>query len=145
MKKIGIVIVLAATLFVVPALGLIDDNLVSAGLYQSDGTSLRFPQVNNVNFDSITSGNDNALAFGPEWGFKSSIPPKATNNLEITKAQKAGTSGTSSIDPNYGFQINNSTTINIEQIKLGNRQALAFGSAVATNNIKITVAQEGSE
>jgi len=31
--------------------------------------------------------------------------------------------------------------VNIEQIKVGNREALAFGSASATNNIKIVTNQ----
>ncbi|MGA9098001.1 MAG: hypothetical protein WB392_03625 [Methanotrichaceae archaeon] len=146
MQKIGIVIVLAAALFVVPALVLADENHANGGAFRSDSTELSIPDMTNVNFDGVTTGSDSALAFGPEWGFKSSIPPKAENNLEIMKNQQSGMSGTNTTSPGqigYGAYNITNPTINIEQIKLGNRQALAFGSAIATNNIKIDAVQNG--
>ena len=152
MQKIGIVIVLAAALFMVPALVLAEEHQANGGALRSDGTELSFPDLTNANFDGVTTGSDSALAFGPEWGFKSSIPPKAENNLELKKDQETGMSGINTTSPEQaafmgatGQTPHNITdpTINVEQIKLGNRQALAFGSATATNNIKITVVQKG--
>ncbi len=147
MQKIGIVMVLAVALFAVPALaqnaisgsGSVD--ILAQGIFEADGSAVQIPPGENANLDGVIVGNDRALAFGTAWGHCGAIP-NAQNNLEIKKNQQSGNSVFSSTT---GFLTNTTPLINAEQIRVGDRQALAFGSGNAVNNVKIVTNQMGGE
>ena len=107
------------------------------GIFETDGSAFRFPEFQDTNIDTVTVGNDRALAFGNIW--QKNPGATATNNLEIKKNQDSG----ECICSNGG---NASPTccikVNMEQVNVGNREAMAFGSATATNNIKVVVNQQ---
>ena len=67
----------------------------------------------------------------------------ATNNLEIKKNQDSGEcvccdEEIDNVSPCQDCCIK----VNLERISVGKREALAFGSAAATNNIKIVTNQQ---
>lgn len=138
MQKIGIVIALALALFAVPALAqtaatgaIVGDtgvDILAQGIFESEGSAIQIPAGESANIDGVIIGNDRALAFGTTWGMKDPLA-NAENNLEVKKNQQSDATV---------------TLINAEQIKLGNREALAFGSATAKNNIKIVTNQMGA-
>jgi hypothetical protein len=101
-------------------------DILGTGIFETDGSLIRFPELQNTNIDTLDVGNDKALAFGNIWQ-KTPIA-SATNNLEIKKNQDSG-------DGTY-------VLVNIDQIKVGNREAMAFGFAAATNNVKIVANQQ---
>ena len=108
------------------------------GIFETDGSAFKFPEFQDTNVDSLTVGNDKALAIGNLWG---NIDPTATNNLEIKKNQDSG----ECICSNGGIDNASPTCcikVNMEQVNVGNREAMAFGSATATNNIKVVVNQQ---
>jgi hypothetical protein len=110
-------------------------DVLGTGIFETDGAAFRFPSMQDTNIDSLDVGNDKALAFGNIWQ-KTPIAT-ATNNLEIKKNQDSGNCspcGTSCFDP--------CTKVNIDQIKVGNREAMAFGPASAANYIKIVTNQQ---
>lgn len=145
------IILLAMACITVPAVGIggfdtgkssVDS--MGGGISESEPISCRFPIANSTNFDSMIVGNDKAVASGNYWD--SGIfgnQAKAENNLEISKNQLSdnrtccfnGTSANGTCSPC-------SPLINLEQIRVGNRKAFAYGSAVSANNIKITTNQE---
>lgn len=99
-------------------------------------------KTSDINYDSLTVGNDNAQAVKMNGFFPfSNDPAKAVNNLEIKKNQQVG--------PCECCQALNEsrpcqdccTTLNIELVRVGNRNARAFGSASAINNNKIVTSQ----
>lgn len=153
MKKIGIVIVLAMALFAVPALaqtiagnGGVD--VLAQGIFEADGSGIQIPADTSANLDGVMVGNDRALAFGTPWGFNDPTPV-AHNDLEIKKNQQTDASVLSKLvnqhqDPDKGTtDITQMALINAEQVKVGNREALAFGSGSATNSVKIVTNQMG--
>ena len=78
------------------------------------------------------------MAMGNIW--QTTPTTIATNNLEIKKNQDSGacnccTSGDLSCQDCC-------LKVNLEQITVGNREAMAFGMAVATNNVKIVTNQQ---
>ena len=110
------------------------------GIFETDGSAFKFPEFQDTNVDSLTVGNDKALAIGNLWG---NIDPTATNNLEIKKNQDSGectccNGGIDNASPCHDCCIK----VNMEQVNVGNREAMAFGSATATNNIKVVVNQQ---
>ena len=113
----------------------------NGGIFESEASALRFPDYADVNVDILNVGNDRALAIGP------GIDPIATNNLLIKKNQDSGdcvccdgclpTNGSmqsSCMDCCYKG--------NIDQINVGDRDAIAFGLSEATNNVKIVANQQ---
>jgi len=110
-------------------------DILGTGIFETDGSLIRFPEAQDTNFDALVVGNDKALAFGNIW---QKVPvAAATNSLEIKKNQYSGNCspcGTSCFD--------SCTKVNIEQIRVGNRDAMAFGPASAANHIKIVTNQE---
>ena len=151
--------VLALALLSVPVIASMDSSLFGNnngdGIFETDTSSITFPVFQDTNIDSLDVGNDKAIAFGGIWqtGFRS---PKATNNLEIIKDQDSGAcepcgeplldlEGIPFTDENGDPIIVNCTDsctkVNLESIKVGNRDALAFGFATATNNVKIATNQ----
>ena len=110
------------------------------GIFETDGSAFKFPEFQDTNVDSLTVGNDKALAIGTLWG---NIDPTATNNLEIKKNQDSGectccNGGIDNASPCQDCCIK----VNIDQIKVGDREAMAFGFASATNNVKIVANQQ---
>jgi hypothetical protein len=115
-------------------------DILGNGIFETGDSAFKFPIVTDTNFDSIIVGNDYARAFG--WG----DPATAQNNLELKKNQNVGPCA-SCCDGNEACAAcqDACTTVNIEQIKLGDRNAEAFGFASsAVNNQKIITNQESS-
>ena len=104
----------------------------NGGIFETDGSAFRFPEFQDTNAGSVTVGNDKALAFGNAW--QKSPATFATNNLEIKKNQDSGVCNATCPDC--------CIKVNIDQIKIANREALAFGFASATNNAKIVTNQQ---
>jgi len=105
------------------------------GIFETEGSLFKFPVDQDTSLDSLVVGDDKALAFGMTWGIDP--PAIAENNLEIKKNQDSG---------DCVCCPTNCTDccikINLEQIKVGNREAMAFGFATATNNVKIVTNQQ---
>ena len=134
---------LALALLSVPVIASMDDsffgNTDGAGIFDTEISSMSFPAFQDTNVDSLVVGNDKAIAFGSLWqtGFRS---PKATNNLEIKKNQDSG--GCAACQDFNGTCTDSCITVNLESIKVGDRDAMAFGFATATNNVKIVTNQQ---
>ena len=133
-----------AVSFVIPALAevQIKEEVLGEAIFEGIG-EIRFPAGQDTNIDVLKVGNDRALAFGPNWG---GIPfdPEAENNLEIIKNQDSGACA-SCCDQSSNCAVcqDACTKVNIEAIKVGNREALAFGFGThATNNVKIATNQQ---
>lgn len=137
--------VLAVAMLSVPALaggmspcGAVDVLGSGGGIFESESSAFQFPEFANTNFDRLTVGNDRAMAFG---GIRQRSPlTTATNNLVIKKNQDSG-------DCDCCYDCGGSCQecclkVNMEQIRVGNRDAMAFGAAVATNNVKIITNQQ---
>jgi hypothetical protein len=130
-------------------------DILGNGIFESsDG--LKFPVVADTNFDSITVGNDNARAIGFEGMFPFfNEPAKAVNNLEIKKNQQVGpceccnknggcdasTADASLSTGHYSQCQDCCTTVNIDQVHVGDRTAQAYGNAEAENNVKLVLNQ----
>ena len=110
----------------------------NGGIFETEGSAFRFPEVADTNFDSLTVGNDKALAIGGFW--QRAPMAVATNNLEIKKNQDSGACEccTSGDAPCQDCCLK----VNVEQVTVGNRNALAFGSAAAVNNVKLVLNQQ---
>ncbi len=126
-------------------------DILGNGIFESEGSAFHFPIDQDTNVDSVIIGNDNAQAFG--WSSSSSFlfggfthqngPANAQNNLEIKKNQESGDCEVCQAISETCPCDNGCKNVNIEQIKVGNRAAQAFGFASATNNIKIVTNQMG--
>jgi hypothetical protein len=122
-------------------------DILGDGIFETDGGAFQFPVLADTNFDSVQVGNDKATAFGMGDGFPFGFrngPARAQNNLEIKKNQHSGNCSpceTYDAESDFWGCEDACLKVNIEQIKVGNREALAFGSASATNNIKIVTNQ----
>jgi hypothetical protein len=144
---------LAVALFAVPVMaqqgGFGGDggvDILAQGIFETDGNAFHFPAENSANIDSLTVGNDRALAFGPAWKLGNKLA-NAENNLEIKKNQQSDAVGTASATSADGASVDvsvGSLLDNLETLKTGNREALAFGSASATSSIKIVTNQMGT-
>ncbi|MCK9441243.1 MAG: hypothetical protein M0Q13_07465, partial [Methanothrix sp.] len=111
-------------------------DILGTGIFETDGSLIRFPEAQDTNIDTLDVGNDKALAFGNIW--QKTPVATATNNLEIKKNQDSGECAPCLLDDGE-TQIGCSDTcikVNVDQIKVGNREAMAFGFAAATNNVK---------
>lgn len=120
-------------------------DVLGTGIFETDGTAFRFPSMQDTNIDSLDVGNDRALAFGNIW--QKTPLATATNNLEIKKNQDSGNCSPCETQTYIGEDYYQDCTdpctkVNIEQIKVGNREAMAFGPASAANYIKIVTNQQ---
>jgi hypothetical protein len=153
-KNIGVVLALAIAMLSISAIaqnnyGLAGSggvDILGTGIFETDGSLARFPEAQDTNIDTLNVGNDKALAFGNIW--QKTPVATATNNLEIKKNQDSGVGGyfnTTEYLPDgteiYGCK-DCGIKVNIDQIKVGNREAMAFGFATATNNVKIVANQQ---
>jgi hypothetical protein len=109
-------------------------DILGTGIFETDGSLIRFPEMQDTNIDTLTVGNDKALAFGNIW--QKTPVASATNNLEIKKNQDSG--NCSPCETCFDSCIK----VNVDQIKVGNRETMAFGFASATNNVKIVANQQ---
>ncbi len=149
-RKISVLMVVAIALLCIPALGqqsaLAGEgnvDIVGEAIFEAEGSVFRFDTLQNTNFDSIAVGNDKTFAAG--W--LGNGLANAANELEILKNQDTGagvSQYTNSYDPETGlYDISLvDAKVNIEQIKVGNRESMAFGLASATNKIKIATSQQ---
>jgi hypothetical protein len=161
-EKVVLIAVLALAIVAVPviaqdisAMGGKGVDILGNGIFESGDSSFKFPVVTDTNFDSITVGNDNARAFASNVGFPfMNAPAKAENNLEIKKNQQVGQceccnkdNGACSSDTSLsGGQCQNDckdccTTVNVDNVHVGDRTANAFGLASAVNNVKLVLNQ----
>jgi hypothetical protein len=110
------------------------------GIFETGDSAFKYPMVTDTNFDSIIVGNDYARAFGwsigPYWNGQAD----AQNNLELKKNQNVG--ACSSCCPACQECADACITVNVEQIKVGDRTAQAVGFASAMNNVKIVTNQD---
>ncbi len=116
-------------------------DILGNGIFETADSAFKFPILTDTNFDNIIVGNDYARAFG--WG----DPATAQNNLEIKKNQNVGPCASCCKAGNAECAICDDAckTVNIEQIKVGDRNAQAFGLASsAVNNQKIVTNQESA-
>ena len=129
-------------------------DILGDGIFETGAGAFRFPAAVNANYDSIDVGNDRALAIGAGVGPGIGIlgvntgTITATNHLKIKKNQDTGDAQTcTACSPKY----------NIEQVRVGNRQATAIGAGVgwsilgaaintggvsATNDVEIVTNQQ---
>ena len=158
-KKIGFALVLAVAMLSISAMAQNDYGLAGSGgvdvlgtgIFETDGALTKFPEAQDTNIDTINVGNDKALAFGNIW--QKTPLATATNNLEIKKNQDSGKCGDNCCEPWVKSEEPDGTVVestdckdccikvNVDQIKVGNRDALAFGFAAAENNVKIVANQ----
>ena len=147
--------VLAVAMLSVSALAGCDgEGVLASGIFETAESSIKFPAGQDTNIDSLEVGNDKALAYGSIF----MKTPKATavNNLEIKKNQNSGACPNqccmNQLASNEQTQGKTTTLwtndctdccikVNVDQIKVGNRDALAFGFAAAENNVKIVANQ----
>ncbi len=115
-------------------------DILGDGIFETDISGIRFPSFQDTNIDSLDVGNDKAMSFGTPW--QGGHIATATNNLEIKKNQDSGECVLCENELTLGCDDNCTTKVNIETIKVGNRDAMAFGFASATNNIKIVTNQQ---
>lgn len=133
-KKIGVILVLAVTMLSVHVMaqgiagnGGVDILGKNGGIFETEGTAFRFPELQDTNIDNLIVGDDKALAIGDNWHKKPLAT--ATNNLEIKKNQNSG-------------NCSPCTKVNIDMIKAGNRKAMAYGPSDAANYVKIVTNQQ---
>jgi len=127
-------------------------DILGQGIFETGAVAFKFPAAVNANYDSIDVGNDKAMAIGAGSGqgglFNDNLRQvTAQNNLKIKKNQDTGDSQTcTACSPKY----------NIEQVKVGNRNAMAIGlgslqggifnhnavSVLAQNNVEIVTNQQ---
>ncbi len=76
-------------------------DILGTGIFETDGSLIRFPEAQDTNIDTLDVGNDKALAFGNIW--QKTPVATATNNLEIKKNQDSGECAPCQIvDENWG-------------------------------------------
>ncbi|MDD2834748.1 MAG: hypothetical protein PHY05_01225 [Methanothrix sp.] len=127
-------------------------DILGQGIFETGAGAFKFPAAVNANYDSIDVGNDRARAIGvgsAQVGlFNDNLRQvTAQNNLKIKKNQDTGDAQTcTACSPKY----------NIEQVKVGSRDALAIGvggfqggffnhnavSVLAQNNVEIVTNQQ---
>jgi len=127
-------------------------DILGQGIFETGAGAFKFPAAVNANYDSIDVGNDRARAIGVGGRQRGAFNDNtkqvtAQNNLKIKKNQDTGDAQTcSACSPKY----------NIEQVKVGSRDALAIGvggfqggifndngiSVLAQNNVEIVTNQQ---
>jgi hypothetical protein len=119
----------------------------NGGIFETEGSAFNFPDGQDTNMDTLTVGNDKALAFGNIW--QNTPIATATNNLEIKKNQDSGVCESceslqedTELGTSYTGCMDPCIKVNIDLISVGNREAMAFGFAAATNNVKIVANQQ---
>jgi len=143
-RKLAILAALVMAMVAVPAIaqnapGGVD--ILGNGIFETGDSAFKFPVATDTNFGSVVVGNDYARAFGsigpgPYWGGQAN----AMNNLEIKKNQNVGACANCCYDCDGCRDA--CITVNVDNIKVGDRTAQAIGFASAMNNVKIVTNQE---
>ena len=108
------------------------------GIFETDGSAFKFPEAQDTNLDSLTVGNDKALAIGNIWQKRPMAT--ATNDLVIKKNQDSGECNR--LIGNDSPCKDCCVKVNLENVNVGDRTAIAFGPASAANYIKIVTNQQ---
>ncbi len=136
-------------------------DILGTGIFETEGSAFHVPGNSHTNFDTVDVGNDNARAIGvggAQFGAFADNTKQVTaqNNLKIKKNQDSGECQCcQAISENCPCQ-DCCTRYNIEQIKVGDRSALAIGvggfqagpfnqntvSVLAQNNQEIVTNQQ---
>jgi len=113
-------------------------DILGDGIFETDGSAFKLPSAGDTNFDSVTVGNDAALAvgafvgggiFGPRIAANAAAV-QASNELEIKKNQDSGDCECcQALNPACPCQ-DCCTKYNIEEINVGSRSATAIGAGV---------------
>ncbi len=118
-------------------------DILGGGIFETEGGACRFSTSRSTNFDSVTVGNDKATAFGNYWDHGIfGHQAIAQNNLEVKKNQMSGPATCCQLIAPAAPCRECAPQMNLEQIKLGDRKAFAYGNALAQNNVKIVTNQE---
>ncbi len=118
-------------------------DLMIQGMFQTGDSAFKFPVVTDTNFGTVTVGNDYARSFG--WSVRGAFwsgQANAQNDLEIMKNQNVG--ACASCCPDCESCNDACVTVNVDNIKVGDRTAQAIGFASANNNVKIVTNQEAT-
>ncbi len=132
-------------------------DILGQGIFETEGNAFKFPTDADTNYDSVEVGNDNARAIGIGLGifpFNDNVGAVAKNNLKIKKNQDSGDCACcQALDPSCPCK-DCCIKYNVEQIKVGSRNAMAFGigagagpfssdkGAIAENNVEIVTNQQ---
>ena len=135
-RKIIFALAMALAFFAVPAMAICGDEVLGQGIYETENTAFTIPAKADVNFDELSVGNDLAFATGRAV---------AENNLKIKKNQDSGDCDCCGLlKAGCGDCCNK---VNVENVKIGNRLAIATGGfwpapvTKATNNVEIVTNQ----
>jgi hypothetical protein len=152
-ETIRIEIVLAVALLAVPAMASSADVLGTyGGIFETEESAFNFPASQDTNIESLTVGNEKAMAFNNIW--QKIGKASATNNLEIKKNQDSGDcyccqQDYDIVSPSPCSRVANHTPckdccakVNLDQISAGNRESFAFGHSSAENYVKIVTNQK---
>jgi hypothetical protein len=136
-KKIIYALAMALAVFAVPAMAICgSEEVLGQGIYETENSAFTIPAKADVSFDELQVGNDMAFATGRA---------EAENNLKIKKNQDSG-------DCDCCAPVNAGCSdccnkVNVENVKIGNRLAIATGGffpgpiTKATNNVEIVTNQ----
>ena len=125
-------------------------DILGTGIFETNGAAITFPVGQDTNIDTLEVGDDKAIAFGNVW--QATGMATAANDLEVKKNQDTGectscdetediTNADGSTD-NYAGCMDPCIKVNVDQIKVGNREARAYGFSSATNHVKIVANQQ---
>jgi hypothetical protein len=146
MKRV-LLIALLATMSIVPTMaqytGTDGVDVLRDGIFEAEGSLFQFPSWVDVSYKSVEIGDDDAFAVGWPWTMTSpNGPANAANSLEIKNNQDTGECACcQSLNAECPCQ-DCCLKMNAESIKIGDRTAMAFGFATATNSIKIVTNQQ---
>lgn len=135
-RKIIFALAMALAVFAVPAMAICGDAVLGQGIFETGNAAFTIPVKADVSFDQLEVGNDFAFAAGRGV---------AENNLKIKKNQDSGECDCCApVDAGCSDCCNK---VNVENVKVGNRLAIATGGffpgpvAKATNNVEIVTNQ----
>ena len=129
---------MALAVFAVPAMAgpCGSDEVLGQGIYETENSAFTIPARADVNFDQMSVGNDQAFATGRAV---------AENNLKVKKNQDSGDCDCCGLLEKGCNDCCNK--VNVENVKIGNRLAIATGGfwpapvTKATNNVEIVTNQ----
>jgi hypothetical protein len=138
-------------------------DILGQGIFETGTSAFKTPPNADTNFDLLEVGNDRAFAIGAfAWGFPGGWAVNrggvsATNDLEIKKNQNSGDCACCQALDSSSLCQDCCIKYNVEQIRVGDRDARAIGAGagpgfwawannqggvVASNTVKIVTNQE---
>ncbi len=154
---------MAAALLSIPAMaeGLVGNagvDVLGRGIFETNGAAIKFFEGQDTNIDNLVIGNDRAISkgFAGIFPWDNNGPGIATNNLEVKKNQDSGACECCKAygdgQPCDQFSMDGGPKqsdcrdwcikVNIENLKIGDRTAMAFDLARSTNNVKVVTNQQ---